>query len=418
MVTSGSLVPVAAQLRDWAASGLAMTARAVAALEDEGPDVAAPALDAHKVVGEALLLLRATAGPGGVGRSAVEWQRLLALTAPLSRPETLPTALCLDPGRALETAFCHVQLSALGDSDPRVDRLLDLARAEPACGPEPYVVGALHRVWLHGVHTGRPDHGELDALLARCSLGRPVDVLRGTTQDAYDLTHAVMHGTDLGAWAVRVPRPVPDLLSDLDALLGLALDADNQDLATELLWAWPMLRLPPTPAACLTLSVLDRAHRDHGFLPGPGFDPALHDTLSPDAAEAYRLRTSYHATLVLGILGAALLTAGTNLTDPRPRPGSPTGATARLLAHLGATRNRSWLADPSLAEDDGLAGMVLAAALRRACDRSDLRALHEMLSVAVELELTDGRAVAQAAALLRRSAVVIRDDEPLVTVAG
>ena len=44
-------------------------------------------------------------------------------------------------------------------------------------------------------------------MLERSSLGRPVDVLRCTTQDGYVLTHAVMHGTDLGV--VVDPPPAP-----------------------------------------------------------------------------------------------------------------------------------------------------------------------------------------------------------------
>ena len=43
-----------------------------------------------------------------------------------------------------------------------------------------------------------------------------------------------------------LPRPAQELSRDLDALLGLALDADNFDLTAEVLWSWPMLRLPWT----------------------------------------------------------------------------------------------------------------------------------------------------------------------------
>ena len=313
MTTSG---PSAQMLRGWVTGGIALTRRAVAALSDDGPDVPAPALDTEKVVGEALLLLRNSAGVGDFLRDPA-WRRLYDDVTPLARPESLPASLCLEPALALDSAFAHIQLSALGNRDAELDLLLELAFAEPACGPEQSVVAALHQEWLRGVRSGEPDLSRLVRLLEKSSLGRAVDVLRCTTQDVYVLTHAVMHGTDLGEWEVGAPRPAADLLADLDALLGIALDADNLDLATELLWSWPMLRLPGTPAAVLAFDVLAHAHHEHGFLPGPGFDVECHAALPPDAAEAYVLRTSYHATLVLGILGASLLSRGVRLRRHR-----------------------------------------------------------------------------------------------------
>ena len=392
-------------LRDWVTGSLVLTVRAVAALPHDGPDVPAPPLDTDKVVGEALLLLRAAARVGAREHDPA-WRRLYGVVAPLARPDSLRAALCLDPQHALENAFTHIQLSDLGDHDSGLDLMLELALTEPACGPDAYVVSALHREWLRGVHTRRPDQPVLDALLERSSLGRPVDVLRGSTQDGYDLTHAVMHGTDLGAWPARLTRGVPGLLADLDALVGIALDAGdlgNLDLATELLWCWPMLGLPRTPAANMALEMVGDARREHGFLPGPGFDTGVHETLPPDAAEAYVLRTSYHATLVLGILGAALQAAADQpeeLADVSPVP----GAASRLHEQLAGSPGRAW----SKGSADGLAPMLLSVALRRAADRSDLPAVRQLLELAVELDLAHGQAVSQAAALLRRSAALMR----------
>ncbi len=399
--------PSALRLQEWVTSSLTLTTRAILALSEAaeaGPDVPAPPLDPDKVVGEALLLLRATADVGA-GRRNPAWRRLHAAAAPLARPESLPVVVCRDPAQALEVAFCHVQLSALGDTDPTLDVLLELALAEPDVGPEPYGVGALHRAWRSGVHSGSPDLAGIETLLGRSSLGRPVDLLRGSTQDAYDLTHAVMHATDLGAWPANVQRTAAELSADLDALLGLALDAENLDLATELLWCRPMLGLPTSPAADLGLTVVAAVRDDHGFLPGPGFDAALHGTLGPAAAEAYLLRTSYHATLVLGILGAALLAADTNLGEPDANP-ARTGTTSRLLALLG-TGAHSWLAHADAA-DEGLARMMLAVAIRRASDRADLAGVRHLMELAVAHDLADTRIVSQAVGLLRRTTALMR----------
>ena len=241
-------------------------------------------------------------------------------------------------------------------------------------------------------------------MLERSSLGRPVDVLRCTTQDGYVLTHAVMHGTDLGSWSIPHPRPVDELLADLDALLGIALDADNLDLTAELLWSWPMLRLPRTPAARFAFDVLAHAQRQHGFLPGPGFEPATHAALPDAAGHAYVLRTSYHATLVFGILCAAML--ATDTTTDLPRGSGPLRTTLRAGrrgagAHLAARAAHC-------RRPDGLGRMLLAIALRRASDRSDLAAVRRLLELALALDLADGQAVRQSVSLLRRGTALAR----------
>jgi hypothetical protein len=378
--------PPVGDLHGVVAGCLALTHRAVRALEITA------GLDAEKVVGEALLLLRATRRDAHTQR----WHDLYAATAPLARPHTLAASLCRDPSRAAELAFGHVMLTDLGHPDAKLDLLLDLALADEPTGPTPYVVPALQRQWLLDVRSNT--HGTRHELVERSSLAHPVDLLRCSTQDAYDLTHAVMHGTDLGAWPLTAPRPEHELAADLDALLGLALDADNLDLTTELLWAWPMLGLRWTPAARLALDVVLRTHRDHGYLPGPGHDPA-----SPGAG-AEVLTTSYHATLVLGILAAALLRTGA-LPD-RITPDRVTVAGSLLLAELDDGRH-PWL-DAVRGRHDGLAPTLLAVALRRASDRADLADVRRLLELAVRLGLADGRAVVQATGLLRRGTALAR----------
>jgi hypothetical protein len=411
-----------AALLGFVAGSLVLTARAVAAL-DEGPvplanrpgsDHTDPGpLSSDKVVGEALLLLRTTAGAADdflVGRA---WRQLYDRVTPLARPETMAVSLCLDPANALENAFPHIQLSALGHGDRGLDLLLDLALAEPACGPDPYVVPELQRQWLRELRRESPDLLLVEDLLARSSLGRPADLLRCTMQEVYDLTHAVMHGTDLGSWTIRSPRPAGELLADLEALLGIALDADNLDLTAELLWSWPMLRLPWTPAAGFAFSVLSHAHDEHGFLPGPGFDADRHAALPEVQATSYLLRTSYHASLVFGMLSAAVLAANDGPVSRAAADAAP-GSGRRLLEHIDAGPQRAWLRllPDTGADPDGLSRMLLAIALRRRSDRFDLPAVRGLLELALELDLADGRVVRQAATLLRRGAALARHRSP------
>jgi hypothetical protein len=186
-------------------------------------------------------------------------------------------------------------------------------------------------------------------------------------------------------------------------LLGVALDADNLDLTAELLWSWPMLRLPPTPASRFAFEVLAHAHHEHGFLPGPGFDTSAHAALPAAEGDAYLLRTSYHATLVFGMLCAAMLATGT----PHHLAGE-LEPSRRLLELLEDGPARTWLSVVPSADTQGLGGMLLAIALRRASDGSDLSAIRHLLELALEEDLADGQAVRQSVLLLRRGAALAR----------
>ena len=52
---------------------------------------------------------------------------------------------------------------------------------------------------------------------------------------------------------------------------GKLFDAENFDLAAELLWTWPMLGLPWSAAAIFCFALLAEVQDSHGFLPGPGY---------------------------------------------------------------------------------------------------------------------------------------------------
>ncbi len=111
-----------------------------------------------------------------------------------------------------------------------------------------------------------------------------------------------MQISDLGTWPVILPRDPHDVIEDVEALMAAALHADNYDLAAELLWTWPMLRLPWTEFAARVFALLIEVHGRLGFLPGPDFHAQVYAELPPHEAAAYAQRTSYHTTLVLGML--------------------------------------------------------------------------------------------------------------------
>src|SRR6185436_1156553 len=131
------------------------------------------------------------------------------------------------------------------------------------------------------------------------------DALRASRYDVYAFTHLVLHATDMGQRPVQWPRGGAPLTADAEAALALALDADNLDLAAEVLWTWPMAGLAWTPAAAFAFALLARVQDEHGFLPGPEYRREVGkvgQSGEPGAApwSRHALRTSYHSTFVMG----------------------------------------------------------------------------------------------------------------------
>ena len=407
------------QLLEQLVACLDLTTATVLAADDDAlvdePPVAGtpqpPALVARKVVAEATLLVRAsTRIAASDPRVATSLAALVTVVLPRARPDTLPAALCLDGGHALNHAYAHVQLTAAGLTDPAIDRLLDHALSAPRTGGVLSGADELENAWLLALLRGR-DLTRDPGAVGRTPLGAPYDALGGSLQDGYELTHAVLQATDLGAWTCPAGRPDQDLAADADALLATALDTDNLDLAAEALWTFPMLRLDRTPAADLATGILSRAHDRHGFLPGPGYDARVAASLTVAERSAYALRTSYHATLVWGLLCAATLAAppsGCVHTLP------PSGAGRRAFGLLGPAE-LPWQRAAQRLDDvdlDRLASFALTAALRRAHRAGDVAELCRALSLAADDGLASGTAVAQALHVVRRSTLVIPAAEP------
>jgi hypothetical protein len=167
-----------------------------------------------------------------------------------------------------------------------------------------------------------------------------------------------------------------------------------------------MLDLPLTPLAAEARTLLAQVADGWGFLPGPGFDPSVHRRLRSAQREAYELRTSYHTTLVHGLLLATAL--GRDDAD-RPTPATAgTGHAARAIAGLLAPSTRAaawWARFAALAPDrkDALAPALVAMALRRAVSAADLQAVQDTLDLVGQLGLCETAVTRQARVLLRRA---------------
>jgi hypothetical protein len=367
-----------------------------------------------KVAGEAAMLMRIVdfLGDADAGLRAA-LAALAARLAPVARGDAVLAGLCRPPAGAIEHASAHVFLADLGLRDDAFDDLLaQLAGDALAVGPERLPNHDLERHWLMQIRSGAVRRRAADpALLARTCLAWPLDLLRCSTLDLYVFTHVVMYATDMGRRRARLPRPAREVAAEAEAALAAALDADNLDLAAELLWTWPMLRLPWPAVAVFAFELLAQAQDEHGFLPGPE-----HARWAGQARPGWRddeiqLRTSYHATLVMGMTCGAALRAGGMRAEGAHRANGDPRAVDDLLRRLPPrpVRPRWERALEALppGRRSALAPLALDAWLRRAAAAGDLAQVREALAAGVACGC-ETAAMHQALALLRRSMAVAR----------
>jgi hypothetical protein len=364
-----------------------------------------------KVVAEAAMLLRCVTFlrhvDDQIASTIDELPERLILPA---RGKQLLAALCLEPALALDHAAAHIHLTDIGYRDAAVDRMLiEIFQGEVIGGPERLPNHELEHQWLRGIWLG--DDGDASAdLLARTCIARPLDVLGSRTQDLYAFTHVVLYASDMGRRFPQWPRPLKEIAGDADTALAAAVDADNFDLAAELIWTWPMLRLPWSPAATFSFGVLAATQDAHGFLPGPGYSAHDCEGLPKDLRDEYVLRTSYHATLVMGFVCATALRAA--LAPPvAVYPVAESGGTIDMILRLlrdqsHEPRWRSAFFHLDAKRRESLAEFVFSIALRRARASHDLELVRESLGVALRCDLVDGSTAHQALALLRRATML------------
>jgi hypothetical protein len=379
----------------------------------DAPPGAGP-LAVAKVVAEATMLLRCgdfvRHSDGEVARLFDELAQRLV---PYARRESVLVALCRDPARALDNAAAHIHLCALGYPDRPFDRLLAEILKSEDVGGERLPNHDLERQWLRTIWSGVSHGVMVDAeLLERTCIARPLDALGSTTADLYAFTHIVLYATDMGRSRIALPRAASEIVADAEAGLAAAIDAENFDLAAELLWTWPMLGLSWSPAAIFCFGLLAEVQDGLGFLPGPGYSARHCADLPEDERDDYVLRTSYHANLVMGFLCLAALQSGISPPVAVPSRSLSARAMVSIMPLLNANlRDAGWhrrFMQLDAGSRGSLTEFVLTIALRRARAAHDLDSVRDGLGVALRCGLTDGPAVHQSLALLRRAALLGR----------
>jgi Domain of unknown function (DUF6895) len=397
---------------------LALALRAVRALSEADFAPAGPVNNARgglfgeKLVAETAMLLHCVVPIQALDHRIGELTHEIAAALVLyARCENILAAICLDPGRALDFALPHILLSNIGYPNAAVDDLLETSLAMgDDFGPERLPYRRLEQEWLKRVwsRSSSPSQHTEARILAHSMLGRPLDALGASRFDIYAFSHAVMYTSDFGTRKIRYPRSFRDIQGDATAALAYSLDASDYDLTAEILLTWPMLGLDWNPAAVVAFMRLADAEDKLGFLPGLNFNASEFETLLGDERHRYGLSTSYHTIYVMTFLCAAALQPGRAPPALLPPTRRSPGAGSEILGLLFADHQEPSPIGKLIEmlkprQQDSVAPLLLAMLLRRAKTKGDLGLLRTALQLALQYDLVDGPAPAQAAALLRRS---------------
>ncbi len=412
-----------ADLRRRLGSALEIAERAVAVLGNEGyGGDDRDALRPEKVLAETALLLVASwpvARPDPAGQGLRErHDRLADALLPFGRNERVAALITLEPTVSLDHAFLHLALGRIDRPDAAFDRLLEAAQAaEAARSRERLPHRRLEQAWMRrmgGLPQDEGDTAEADRTdVAISILGRPLDALAATTDDAYAFTHALMYATDLGMRAAPLPRDPLDIAADAEVAIGACLDDQDYDLGGELLLTWPLLRRPWSPTAAFAFACLAAIEDEAGFLPGLSISPAAYAALEGTERTRYAVAMSYHTAYVMGLLCAMALRPGqsppTTVPQSRRRRGASEALARAAVDVRPADRSPLWetrFAGLGLGQRDRLAPLQLAILLRRAVSARDLGSVQGLLRAAADHDLLDAPAPRQALGLLRRASML------------
>ena len=337
--------------------------------------------------------------------------RVARQLAPHARSAQIRLGMALSPALAFDYSLAHIVLSRLGYPDASFDKLLDQCRAaQVRASRERVPHRMLEQEWIDSLwkESGSTDHRRLEHLARLSILSRPLDVFAATDDDLYAFTHAIMYVTGFQHNPALLPRSRAALLGEAEAVLVRCLDAQDYDLAGEILLAWPLTGKHWSPIATFAFQVLAEVEDKAGFLPTPTTRLSELEARQGSDRTNYLLATAYHTAYVMGLLCAAVLQPGcappAGISTRRGAPGSA----RQLLPFLDDSGNAPHWRDTfdklNSTQADALASMLLNIALQRSAARRDFTALDKILRLGHTLGLADTPAASQAAELLERVA--------------
>jgi hypothetical protein len=369
---------------------------------------------ADKVIAETAMLIytASAAGSPNVTRRLGEIAQLLL---PHARSARMRLDMVLHPALCLDFAFPHVLLSELGYRDSAVDDLLKtclMSRSRHGHERPPFATA--EKLWVEQLLTGEQPDAAWRHCLRNTVLNRGIDILGGQRDDAYALTHLVMYCTDFGFRAGKFPRKPSLILDEAASLLAKCLDAEDYDLAGQVVLAWPLTATPWPAAAAFGFRVLARGEDAVGVLPGGTTRLDRLDRLHGLEKNRYAFATAYHAAYVTGLLCAVSL-------RPRRAPpvqmiGPPFNARLldRLIDRIECDQGH-WQAEfmkLNRSEQDALGPFLLDIVIAQKCRKRDYAAVNALLVMAAKYQSARSALCGQAAEFLERLAAYARTTQP------
>ncbi len=230
------------------------------------------------------------------------FQRLGETLEPLGRSKAMLLNICLKPSLALDYAHTHICLDVAGFPNAEFDALVESSlKGELINGIERTPYRILERFWLLNLRNTETSKTEREFWIQHSALCKTPDIFSESTDAAYALTHAVMYHQENDIFDRE------KLAHIIEAMLIRNLDAQDYDVAGELLISWIMLGLPLTDIIILSLEILFTIEKRVGFLPAPGLDTSKLPGLEKCERRTYIFSINYHTILVMGLLCCVML---------------------------------------------------------------------------------------------------------------
>ena len=358
----------------------------------------------EKAVAEAAMLAYAAATCGQRTKVAGRVDELARLLIPHARSERVLVNIAVHPTLVFKFAVPHVLLSKLGYCDAVFDDFLrSCVSAQARNGRDRSPSASVERSWIWSLWIGQ---AASRSELLESMLRWPIDILGGLREDSYAFTHLIFYCTDFGSQSRRLPRARSIILREARSLLARYLDAEDYDLAGEILMAWPLLAAPWSPAAAFGFRILTSVEDEAGLLPCGNIDVGRLTKLDGDERARYALGTAYHTAFVMGFLCAASLRPGQ--VPPARIVGPQFDATClgRLFRYVDDDQGH-WQSEFSRlagSEQRALTPFILDIAIIQRHRKHDYEAVKELLSIAGEYDIADSPLCDQASELLERIA--------------
>jgi hypothetical protein len=362
---------------------------------------------AEKPVAETAMLIYAASASGHRAKIASRIDELARLLAPHARSERVLTEIALRPALTFKFAVPHVLLTRLGYRDPIFDEFLKSCISSQAInGHDRSLSASLERRWILSLWTGQSADAGWRADLLDSVLNWPIDIIGGLRDDAYAFTHLLFYCTDFGFKTPRLPRRRSIILGEAGSLLARYFDAEDYDLAGEILLAWPLTGAPWSPSAAFGFRVLASVEDQVGLLPCGNINVSRLKQLQGEERTRYALGTAYHTAYVMGFVCAASLRPGRVPPIKIVGPRVERSCLSQVLRFIDNDQGHWQSAFSSLSEEEQrvLVPFIVDIMIIQQSRKHDYNAMNEILALAREQHIASSPMCGQAAELLQRIA--------------